>query len=110
CVVKSENCVSLDGIRNETVQGLVSFFLTTKCNISLIGGTEAPGSESKYSYKDGFKVDMELNPCLEKYVTTNLTFIGNQQNEDMDPLYVACSSNLFTKRKDRISAAFYIDG
>ncbi|ORX92091.1 hypothetical protein K493DRAFT_142459, partial [Basidiobolus meristosporus CBS 931.73] len=103
-------CVSLQGLRNETTQGLVSFVKSTKCGISLIGGTEVSTSEPKYSYNDGFKVDMELNPCLEKYLTTNLTFIGNQQNGDQDALYVACSSNLFVLRKDRISAAFYIDG
>ncbi|KAK9759707.1 hypothetical protein K7432_017015, partial [Basidiobolus ranarum] len=56
CITEGKDCTYLGGLRNDTLQGLVSFVSTTQCkDVLVIGGTEIRKSESIYSHKNGFR-------------------------------------------------------
>ncbi|ORX65408.1 hypothetical protein K493DRAFT_154077, partial [Basidiobolus meristosporus CBS 931.73] len=101
-------CPSFEGVRNETIQGLVNFLFTSKCTeVSVVGGTEILDSESYYSHKRGFRVDFSSNPCIDKFIKNNFHYIGNRKYGTPDKLYVACSGNMFAWKQDHWEMSAY---
>ncbi|ORX92084.1 hypothetical protein K493DRAFT_148830, partial [Basidiobolus meristosporus CBS 931.73] len=107
----NNTCPSFEGIRNETISGLVNFIHTSNCTgVSIVGGTEVLDPESYYSHKLGFRVDIAPNPCIDNFIKKNFHYIGNRKYGTPDKLYIACSGNMFAWKQDRWEVSAYVNG
>lgn len=61
----------LAGIQQDTIDAVVNMKEDSGCNFIITGGTEDTGvhSTSIYGHTNGYKVDIDDNPCMNNYFT-----------------------------------------
>ncbi|GLX01094.1 hypothetical protein [Microtetraspora sp. NBRC 16547] len=70
CVDRTKpTCTSLEGLRYGTLTQAIELKRRSDCRIVITGGTEVGHSAGRYSHKNGFKIDIAHNPCIDAYVT-----------------------------------------
>jgi len=64
---------SLEGIREATLLEIVWLNSASNATIVITGGTESTGDhkDGPYSHANGYKVDLRLNPVLDRYIENN---------------------------------------
>lgn len=80
CEDKNRNgCTSFQGIRRTTVDGVVALRRASRCAIVITGAAEIPPHKTAgtYTHGKGYKVDVALNPCLNRYIPQHARKIGS---------------------------------
>ncbi len=88
-IVKTTDCVKLDGVRQTTLGEVIGLkSACSGCNIYVTGGTEEVGGHAvgQYSHVNGYKVDLRLNDELTSYIEKNFRPYGTRS--DGAPMYV----------------------
>ncbi len=78
-----KNITSLEGIRINTIEGIIN--LQTKCGFDIVitGGTERGHTEGGiYSHINGYKIDVRDDSVLTAYIKENYTYFGRRSNGD----------------------------
>src|SRR3989338_8632265 len=60
-----KSCTSLDGIRSNTLNGVLTLKRASGCPITITGGTEIGHAGGAMSHGTGYKVDIGLNSCID---------------------------------------------
>lgn len=78
CSDKSDSrCTSLDGVRQSTIDGVISFKQECNCAVNVSGGTETEHSTiGACTHGNGCKLDISPNTKLSNYVQHSYQFIG----------------------------------
>ena len=69
-------CTSVDGMREDTVDGLITFQNAVGVDLVMTGGTEVGHEPGEFSHGNGYKVDIRLNPTVNRYIEDNFEDIG----------------------------------
>jgi hypothetical protein len=88
-----KTCTSLDGIRQNTINGIITLKRASGCPITITGGTEVGHASGTYSHWNGYKLDIALNTCINHYVTTAFKYIGKRG--DGADQYKSASGNIY---------------
>ncbi|HEY0450147.1 hypothetical protein [Actinophytocola sp.] len=70
------NCTSFTGIKSGTISGIIAFKKSSRCKVTITGGTETGHASGTYSHRNGYKVDIARTTCATNYVKRNFTSIG----------------------------------
>lgn len=87
------NCTSVDGIRKETIDGLIAFRKAVGVDLVMTGGTETGHASGTRSHSNGYKVDIALDSKVTKYIKDNFTDKGTRS--DGAALYEDAEGNEF---------------
>ncbi|MCG8968917.1 MULTISPECIES: peptidoglycan-binding domain-containing protein [Streptomyces] len=80
CENKNKNgCTSFQGIRKTTVEGVIALKRASRCTIVITGAAEIPPHKTTgaYTHGKGYKVDVALNPCINRYIPKHARKIGS---------------------------------
>ncbi|MFF9499792.1 peptidoglycan-binding protein [Streptomyces sp. NPDC014656] len=80
CEDKNRNgCTSFQGIRRTTVDGVIALRRASRCPIVITGAAEIPPHKTTgtYTHGKGYKVDIALNPCVNRHVPRHARKIGS---------------------------------
>ena len=86
-------CTSVEGIREETVDGLIAFQEAVGVDLVMTGGTEVGHAAGEFSHGNGYKVDISLDPTVDSYIEDNFTHTG--QRSDGAELYEDADGNVY---------------
>jgi len=101
----NSTCTSVDGMRQETVDGLIAFRNAVGLDLVMTGGTEVGHSAGEFSHANGYKVDISLNPTVNQYIENNFEHIG--QRSDGAELYEDPNGNVFAREGNHWDIIFY---
>jgi len=106
CSTRSNpKCTSLDQINSNTINGLISLKKSSGCSIVVTGGSETGHASGTYSHYNGYKADISLNSCIDKYITTTFQSIGKRG--DGAAQYKNSAGNIFAKEGNHWDILFY---
>ncbi|MGW5001230.1 peptidoglycan-binding domain-containing protein [Streptomyces hydrogenans] len=80
CEDKNRNgCTSFQGIRRATVDGVIALRRASRCPIVITGAAEIPPHRTTgtHTHGKGYKVDIALNPCVNRHIPRNARKIGS---------------------------------
>ena len=102
------NCTSLDGLRENTIAGLLSLqaglqTVCSGCVVNVTGGTEAGHS---LGHSNGYKVDISLNPNIDAYITEHFTRAGTRSGPHGGPIYKDANGNEYVKESNHWDITF----
>ncbi|MGH3881666.1 MAG: hypothetical protein ACRDSK_31975 [Actinophytocola sp.] len=69
-------CTSFTDIKSGTINGVITFKKSSKCKITVTGGTETGHAPGKYSHWNGYKIDISRTSCATNYIKRNFSYIG----------------------------------
>jgi hypothetical protein len=78
-------CTSLTDVRQGTIIGIIGFKGVSGCPVTITGGTEVGHAGGQFSHRNGYKVDIALNACVNGHITRRFKFVGNRG--DGAPMY-----------------------
>jgi hypothetical protein len=67
-------CTSLEDIRYGTLMQVIDLKRSSGCPITVTGGTEKGHAGGYFSHRNGFKVDIAHNACVDSYITRTYRF------------------------------------
>lgn len=77
------NCTSLEGIKPDTLNGLINLQSAVGVPLVVTGGTEDGHTmKGQYTHSAGYKIDVRPVPALNDYITKNFTQIGPTKYKD----------------------------
>ncbi|MBU1956314.1 pilin [Patescibacteria group bacterium] len=102
------NCTSLDGLRENTIAGLLSLqaglqTVCSGCVVNVTGGIEAGHS---LGHSNGYKVDISLNPNIDAYITEHFTRAGTRSGPHGGPIYKDANGNEYVKESNHWDITF----
>jgi hypothetical protein len=62
------SCTSLESVRLGTLWGVVNLKRRSGCNVVVTGGTEVGHARGAISHGKGYKIDIEHNKCIDRYI------------------------------------------
>ncbi|MCW2880359.1 MAG: hypothetical protein JWQ95_4459 [Sphaerisporangium sp.] len=62
------SCTSLGSVRLGTLWGVVNLKRRSGCGIVVTGGTEIGHAGGAHSHGKGYKLDIEHNKCIDRYI------------------------------------------
>ncbi|GAA1257460.1 hypothetical protein GCM10009677_04850 [Sphaerisporangium rubeum] len=65
---RRSTCTSLDTVRLGTLWGVVDLKRRSGCRVVLTGGTETGHAHGTRSHGNGYKVDIEHNRCVDRFI------------------------------------------
>src|SRR3954449_3775646 len=86
-------CTSFTNINDSTVYGVRTLKQASGCAINITGGTEVGHASGTYSHRNGYKVDISHNSCIDSYIKNSFGYIGLRG--DGYPQWKAGSGNLY---------------
>lgn len=104
----NSSCTSFDGIRQSTIDGIITFKRASGCAVNITAGTEVGHSSGTYSHWNGYKVDIGLSTCIQNYISAHYTYVGYISGFGYQ--YRAPSGNLYTKEGSHWDILFYTCG
>jgi len=109
CTTRSNpTCTSFDQINQSTVTGVITLKHASGCAINITGGTEVGHASGTYSHYNGYKVDVSHNSCIDGYIHTAFTRIGNRG--DGYPQWQAASGNIYCDEGTHWDITYYTCG
>ncbi|CAF1279981.1 unnamed protein product [Rotaria magnacalcarata] len=97
-------CTSLEQVNCNSINCLKVLKTSSGCPITVTGGTEVGHAGGTLSHYNGYKIDISLNSCINSYITTQFTFIGNRG--DGAAQYRAGSGNVYAKEGNHWDITF----
>ncbi|MFC3502139.1 hypothetical protein ACFOOK_14370 [Micromonospora krabiensis] len=101
-------CTSFDGIRQATIDGIITFKRASGCAVTITAGTEVGHASGTYSHWNGYKVDIALSTCIQNYISSAYTYLGYISGWGYQ--YRAASGNLYTKEGSHWDILYYTCG
>lgn len=101
-------CTSFEGIRQATIDGIITFKRASGCSILITAGTETGHAGGTYSHWNGYKVDISKNSCVANYITRYYTYVGYISGWGYQ--YRAPSGNLYTDEGNHWDILYYTCG
>ncbi|MCX4472200.1 hypothetical protein C5N14_28490 [Micromonospora sp. MW-13] len=101
-------CTSFDGVRQATIDGIITFKRASGCAVTVTAGTEVGHTDGTYSHWTGYKLDIALSTCVQNYISTYYTYVGYISGFGYQ--YRAASGNLYTKEGSHWDILFYTCG
>lgn len=80
------NCTSLEQVNKKTIEGVISLAKISKCTIRIIAGTEVGHSTGTFSHKNGFKLHIAAEKCINDYI---------KELDDFDKVYTSSSGTKY---------------
>lgn len=109
CTTRSNStCTSFDQINQSTVSGVITLKHASGCAINITGGTEVGHASGTYSHYNGYKVDISHNSCIDGYIHSAFTKIGNRG--DGYPQWKAASGNIYCDEGTHWDITYYTCG
>ncbi len=84
-----------------TVRQIQKYFLLFDYSLNTQETGHAGGT---YSHSNGYKIDISLNSCINSYVTTQFSYIG--ERGDGAAQYQASNGNIYAKEGDHWDITF----
>ncbi|CAH1776917.1 unnamed protein product [Owenia fusiformis] len=98
-------CTSLEQIRRATITGTINELKKpSRCPVIVTGGTEIGHAGGTYSHWNGYKIDLGLNSCLDKYIKKNFPF---HRMRGRYPVYKAPSGNEYCLEGNHWDNTYY---
>ena len=101
-------CTSFEGIRQSTIDGIITFKRASGCAINITAGTEIGHSGGTYSHWNGYKLDIAKSTCVNGYITRSYTYVGYISGWGYQ--YRAASGNLYTDEGNHWDILYYTCG
>ncbi|PWR10618.1 hypothetical protein DKT68_08355 [Micromonospora acroterricola] len=101
-------CTSFTGVRQATIDGIITFKRASGCAVTITAGTEVGHAGGTYSHWNGYKLDIALSTCIQNYISANYTYVGYIAGFGYQ--YRAASGNLYTKEGSHWDILFYSCG
>jgi len=89
----SARCTSLDQVNTRTIDMIVTLKRASGCPITITGGTEVGHVNIPLSHGNGFKLDISLNSCINRYITSSFPYIGRRGDGAL--MYKASSGSIY---------------
>jgi len=94
-------CTSLNNIREDTVNQTINISNgCPECRIVVTGGTEGGHSGGEFSHGAGYKIDLDDNPTLDKFLTENLERDGQRGGSHGGPRYRDSCGNEYVRENN----------
>ncbi|KAG0256903.1 hypothetical protein DFQ27_005418 [Actinomortierella ambigua] len=75
------SCTSYQGILSGTVDAVIALKKASGCSSLVItGATEVGHGDGQYSHRNGHRVDLRHQQCLDNYIKSALARIGNRSD------------------------------
>ncbi|HEX5598549.1 MAG TPA: hypothetical protein VFX61_21400 [Micromonosporaceae bacterium] len=104
----NSTCTSFEGIRQVTIDGIITFKRASGCAINITGGTEIGHASGTYSHWNGYKVDISKNSCVYNYISRYYTYVGYISGWGYQ--WRAPSGNLYTDEGNHWDILYYTCG
>ncbi len=104
----NSHCTSFEGIRQSTIDGVITLKNASGCAINITGGPETGHAPGQYSHAAGYKVDTSHNSCLDGYVHSAFTRIADRG--DGYPQWQAASGNIYCDEGSHWDITYYSCG
>ncbi len=88
-------CTSLDGVNTKNIDNIITLKRSSGCPITITGGTETGHASGTKSHWTGYKLDISLNDCINRYITSN--FRSSGRRGDGASMYTASSGNVYAR-------------
>ncbi|WP_283139452.1 hypothetical protein [Rhizohabitans arisaemae] len=75
---RRRRCTSFHEIRHRTLAGLIRLKRRSDCPVLVTGGTEVGHAPGPFSHMNGYKVDISLNRCVNRFIRSRFPFIGRR--------------------------------
>ena len=98
-------CTSFEQVNQSTIDGIVTLRGSSGCAINITGGTETGHSDGTYSHWNGYKVDVTPTGCVENYIYTYFTYIGDRS--DGAPMYESAAGNIYADEGNHWDITYY---
>jgi hypothetical protein len=94
------NCTSFSGIKSGTVSGVVTFKKSSRCGVTITGGTETGHASGTYSHGNGYKIDVAITSCVSGYIKRNFGYIGGNK-------WRSAAGNVYFNEGDHWDITYY---
>lgn len=101
-------CTSFEQINQSTISGVITLKRASGCSINITGGTETGHASGTYSHWNGYKVDISHRTCIDGYIKSAFTRIGNRG--DGYPQWQAASGNIYCDEGSHWDILYYTCG
>ena len=98
-------CTSFEQVNQSTIDGIVTLRGASGCAINITGGTETGHADGTYSHWNGYKVDVTPTTCVENYIYTYFTYIGDRG--DGAPMYESAAGNIYADEGNHWDILYY---
>ncbi|MFH9821080.1 hypothetical protein [Streptomyces sp. NPDC017230] len=102
---ENRRCTSFTKINKATIAGLVAFKKASRCAVRVTGGTERGHASGTYSHYNGYKADIALNGCVNKYITSRFKHTGKRS--DGATLYKSPAGNVYAREGNHWDITYY---
>jgi hypothetical protein len=90
---RTPGTTSLEGVEQNTINGIVNFKEASGLNIVITGGTETGHAQGSQSHSEGYKLDIRVTPGVSEYIQNNFEHVRDRSNGD--PVYRDSLGNEF---------------
>ncbi|GAB3057230.1 hypothetical protein [Micromonospora schwarzwaldensis] len=101
-------CTSFEGIRQSTIDGIITFKRASGCGITITAGTETGHAGGTYSHWNGYKLDIGKSTCINNYISQAYTYMGYISGWGYQ--WRAPSGNLYTDEGNHWDILYYTCG
>jgi hypothetical protein len=101
---KLRYCTSFTAVRQATVDDVIELKRRSGCPIVVTGGTETGHAPGTYSHAAGYKLDIKLSACIDRFITGN--YPSHQVRGDGARLYRSPDGDLYAREHDHWDILF----
>ena len=98
-------CTSFSGIKSGTISGIVTFKKSSRCKVTVTGGTETGHASGTYSHWNGYKVDFSKYTCVGNYIRGRFTRIADRG--DGAAQWRSASGNIYADEGNHWDVTYY---
>ncbi|MDF5756073.1 hypothetical protein [Spongiactinospora sp. TRM90649] len=98
------SCTSLASVRAGTISSVIALRKSSQCPIKITGGTEAGHAPGPFSHGNGYKLDITLNACVDRFITHNYPLYSVRG--DGARLYRGPSGDVYARESDHWDILF----
>lgn len=91
----NKSCTSLDGVRQNTINGILSFKKLSSTNVVITGGTETGHAAGTYSHGNGYKLDIKDSADVSNYIVQKFKYLGERTGDHGGPSYQDPAGNIY---------------
>ncbi|WEB38487.1 hypothetical protein MOV08_03650 [Streptomyces yunnanensis] len=96
----NRSCTSFEQINRTTVAGVIAFKRASRCAVTVTAGTEKGHQEGRYSHWNGYKVDVHVTPCVDRYIAGHFRYTGRRPG-DGAKTYKSPAGNVYAREVAR---------
>lgn len=104
----NSTCTSFEQINQSTVSGAITLHRASGCSVNITGGTEVGHASGTYSHFNGYKIDITHRTCIDGYIHSAFTRIGNRG--DGAAQWRAGSGNIYADEGSHWDITYYSCG